>query len=100
MSTESLPEIIAHEETDLDPGWKVLVHNDDVTPFDFVTVVLRSIFQLSPEIAEHVTLTAHFRGIALVVVLPKTEAEKRVAKAHMAARLEGYPLTFSMEPDE
>jgi len=45
-------------------------------------------------------LTAHIKGIALVMVRPKSEAEKLVQKAHLAARLEGFPLTFSTESEE
>jgi ATP-dependent Clp protease adaptor protein ClpS len=84
----------------LEPPWRVIIHNDDVTPFDFVIQVLRSIFKLSGEIAEHVTLTAHLTGKAHVVTRPRREAETLVAKAHFAARLEDYPLTLTLEPEE
>jgi ATP-dependent Clp protease adapter protein ClpS len=43
--------------------------------------------------------TAHYRGEAVVQILPKSEAEKRINKAHFAAGLESYPLHFSMEPE-
>lgn len=87
------------QEAAEEPPYRVLVHNDDVTPYDFVVAVLIRIFQLTPIIAEHITYLAHRKGVALVVVLPKTEAERRVGKAHFAARLEGYPLTFTVEPE-
>jgi ATP-dependent Clp protease adaptor protein ClpS len=91
---------IATEQTEfLEPLWHVYVHNDDVTPFDFVLVILQRIFELNPLEAEHVTYVAHTSGIAYVATLPKTEAEKRVGKAHFAASLEGYPLTFTIEPE-
>lgn len=77
---------------------KVLIHNDDVTPMDFVVIILQRIFQLSPLEAEHVMIVAHFNGLALVATLPLSEAKKRVAKAHFAAQLEGYPLLFTIEP--
>ena len=87
-------------ESEHEPRYRILIHNDDVTPFLFVMTVLRSVFKLSREIAEHVTLTAHIQGIALVMVRPKAEADALVKKAHLAARLEGFPLTFSIEPEE
>ena len=77
---------------------KVLIHNDDVTPMDFVVIILQRIFQLSPLEAEHVMITAHFNGLALVATLPLSDAKKRVGKAHFAAQLEGYPLLFTIEP--
>ncbi len=87
-------------ESEYESRYRILIHNDDVTPFPFVMTVLRSVFKLSREIADHVTLTAHIQGIALVMVRPKAEAEMLVKKAHLAARLEGFPLTFSIEPEE
>ena len=86
-------------ETTLDPLWRVLIHNDDETPYDFVIAILIRIFNLTPIIAEHITWLAHNNGLALVTTLPKNEAENRVSKAHFAAQLEGFPLTFSLEPE-
>ncbi len=88
------------QEAAEEPPYRVLIHNDDVTPYDFVVAILIRIFELTPIIAEHITYLAHHKGIALVAVLPKTEAEKRVGKAHFAARLEGFPLTFTVEPED
>ena len=65
---------------------------------DFVVIILQRIFQLAPLEAEHVMITAHFNGLALVATLPESEAKKRVGKAHFAAQLEGYPLMFTIEP--
>jgi ATP-dependent Clp protease adaptor protein ClpS len=76
---------------------KVIIHNDEITPMDFVVVILQRIFQLLPLEAEHVMVTAHFNGLALVATLPLSEAKKRVGKAHFAAQLEGYPLQFTIE---
>ena len=102
MSTDTLTEIQKSTELDSEheARYRILIHNDDVTPFDFVIMVLLRVFKLSGEIAEHVTMTAHIKGVALVMVRPKAEAENLIVKAHMAARLEGFPLTFSIEPDE
>jgi len=82
-----------------EPNGRVLIHNDDVTPMDFVVVVLTRIFELSVPEAEVIMLTAHLKGIAFVVTLPLPEAKKRVGKAHFAAGLEGYPLHFTIETE-
>jgi ATP-dependent Clp protease adaptor protein ClpS len=92
-------EIIEEAETELEPLYRVIIHNDDVTPMDFVVHVLTSIFVLSQPGAMDVMLVAHYTGAAYVQTLPKTEAEKRINKAHFAAGLEGYPLHFSMEKE-
>jgi ATP-dependent Clp protease adaptor protein ClpS len=100
--TRVAPEIEEAEDTkqeeSLEPLFRILVHNDDVTPFDFVISVLMRFFQLDSGDAERVTWTAHNSGMALVAVLPLKEAQRRVGRAHFAATLEGYPLTFTIEP--
>ena len=88
------------QQAEKEPPYRVLIHNDEVTPYDFVVAILIRIFQLTPIIAEHITYLAHNKGVALVTVLPKSEAQRRVGKAHFAARLEGFPLTFTIEPEE
>lgn len=103
---------VAHDierdvETDLDkstdeaeePRAKVLIHNDDVTPMEFVVIILQRIFELTSFQAEHVMFVAHYTGMAYVCTLPLSEAQKRVGKAHFAAQLEGYPLLFTIEPE-
>ena len=98
---QTTPEIIENQEqeTELEPLYRVIIHNDDVTPMDFVVHVLMTIFYLDNPDAVDVMLTAHISGMAYVQTLPKSEAEKRINKAHFAAGLEGYPLHFSMEPE-
>jgi ATP-dependent Clp protease adaptor protein ClpS len=101
MKLQAIPKIRIIEETrtELEPLYRVIIHNDDVTPMDFVVNVLKSIFLLNQPDAVEVMLTAHYKGAAHVQTLPKSEAEKRINKAHFAAGLEGYPLHFSMEPE-
>jgi ATP-dependent Clp protease adaptor protein ClpS len=103
MTAPALPEIQIiedqEEETELEPLYRVLIHNDDVTPMDFVVHVLKTIFYLSNPRAFEIMLIAHVTGLAYVQTLPRSEAEKRINKAHFAAGLEGYPLHFSMEPE-
>ncbi len=85
-------------EVAVEGKWKIFIHNDDVTPYDFVILVLRRIFRLSSELAEHVTMQAHTQGIAPVCTRPRSEAERLITEAHTASRVNGYPLTFTMEP--
>lgn len=103
MTVKIAPEIHIiedqEEETELEPLYRVLIHNDDVTPMDFVVYVLKTFFYLSNPRATEVMLAAHFSGMAYVQTLPKSEAEKRINQSHFAAGLEGYPLHFSMEAE-
>jgi ATP-dependent Clp protease adapter protein ClpS len=54
---------------------------------------------LSEEIAEHVANTAHSEGQAVVVVRPRDEAERLAKVARARARLDGFPLMFSLEQE-
>lgn len=100
--TEIAPNPVLDDEKEaiIEPLYRILIHNDDVTPVDYVIRILKRVFMLSQEIAEHITETAHFEGVAVVLIRPKPEAEKLTGIARNLARADGYPLTFSIEPDE
>jgi ATP-dependent Clp protease adaptor protein ClpS len=95
------PEKIEKEEqrTEEEPLYRVIIHNDDITPMDFVIHILITIFFIPNPNAMTIMYTAHLNGAAHVQTLPRTEAERRINKAHFAARLKSYPLKFSMEPE-
>lgn len=78
---------------------RVIIHNDEVTPYEFVIIVLRRFFGIALPEAEQITYTAHTQGQALVTLLPLKEAQKQVGQAHFAASLEGFPLLFTIEPE-
>ncbi|MSR62100.1 MAG: ATP-dependent Clp protease adaptor ClpS [Planctomycetes bacterium] len=84
--------------TQLAPRWKVIVHDDPVTTFDFVLGVLRRVFAKPPGEARRITREAHDTGSALVDVLALEQAEFRRDQAHSLARAEGFPLTLTLEP--
>ncbi len=95
IEVESPPD----QQVELDPPYKVLLHNDDVTSYDFVLQMLRAVFHLPGADAEAVTWEAHTQGIAYVMTLPREEAKHRVGQAHDMARAAGYPLTLTIEPE-
>jgi ATP-dependent Clp protease adaptor protein ClpS len=101
LPIQTLPEIRETEKEDtlLEPPYRVIIHNDDVTPMDFVMKILQTVFLLEGLRALQVMYTAHFHGEAHVQTLPKGEAVKRVGIAQMTARLNRYPLKFTIEPE-
>ena len=92
-------QILEETETELEPLYKVIIHNDNITPMDFVIQVLKNHFYLSNDKAADIMFAAHVYGTAYVQTLPKSEAEKRINKAHFEANNAGYPLKFTMEPE-
>ncbi len=83
---------------DLNPDYHVILHNDEVTPMDFVMAILMRVFPHSLEAAARLMLEAHQTGSAVVATLPREVAELRVDQVHNLARPRGYPLTCSIEP--
>ena len=98
---DTLLDPVVRDDKDVreEPLYRILIHNDDVTPFDYVIRMLKRVFMLSQELAEHIAETAHDEGVAIVMIRPKPEAEKLIGIARTHARADGYPLMFSMEPD-
>jgi ATP-dependent Clp protease adaptor protein ClpS len=92
-------EIIEETETELEPLYRVIIHNDQVTPMDFVVHILKNHYYLSNNKAADIMFAAHIYGTAYVQTLARSEAEKRINKAHFEANNAGYPLKFSMEPE-
>jgi len=87
------------ERPEQESPWAVFIHNDDVTPMDFVVHILITVFQLPRPNAEQVMYSAHLNGKAYVQTLPNSEARRRVGQARFAARLRSFPLEFTLEPE-
>jgi len=92
-------EIIEETEAELEPLFRVIIHNDHVTPMEFVVHVLKNHFYLSNDRATDIMFMAHVYGTAYVQTLAQSEAKRRIDKAHFDANNAGYPLHFSMEPE-
>ena len=79
---------------------KVILVNDDYTPREFVTMVLKAEFRMTEDEAYKVMITAHRRGVCVVAVFTKDVAETKATRATAAGRAKGYPLLFTTEPEE
>ena len=79
---------------------KVILVNDDYTPREFVTLVLKAEFRMTEDQAYKVMITAHRLGVCVVAVFTKDVAETKATRATDAGRAKGYPLLFTTEPEE
>jgi len=77
--------------------YKVLLHNDDYTPMEFVVDVLTKFFNKSTAQATEIMLMVHQKGIGLCGVYPYEIAETKVALVTEAAREHEFPLQCTME---
>lgn len=78
--------------------YKVLLHNDDKTTFDFVILVLVRVFHRTPQDAVEITQAIHQQGQG-IAGSPYTReiAEEKTIETISFARANGFPLTATFE---
>ena len=79
--------------------YKVLMHNDDYTPMDFVIEVLESIFHKSGQEAEEIMWTVHEKGKAVCGIYVKDIAQTKVQQVRQKAKMSGFPLLTTIEEE-
>ena len=80
--------------------YKVLLHNDDYTPMEFVVHVLERFFGLNHAQAFEIMLTVHKKGVAVVGVFSHEIAETKVGQVMDFARRHQHPLQCTMEKED
>jgi len=82
------------EQFDKEKWWRVLLHNDDIHTFEYVTSCLTRVVQhLTRRKAYNITWEAHSSGKATVACVWKSLAEQQCVK------LQQLGLTVSIAPD-
>ncbi len=104
FSQSATPDVLEEQwvlvEDAQDDLWKVIAHDDPITTMEFVIRIMVQVFKKPVIFAEAIMWQVHNEGNSVVDALPKSEAEFRVRKATAAARLEGFPFRFTIEPAE
>ena len=78
---------------------RVIVLNDDFTTFEFVIMVMMTVFMKTMEEAEDIAETTHVNQKATVGTYTLDIARSKVAKAVNMATAEGCPLRFDILAD-
>jgi ATP-dependent Clp protease adaptor protein ClpS len=79
------------------PLYKVVLHNDDYTPMEFVVLLLEKFFGMPREKATQVMLHVHTRGKGVCGVYTKDIAETKVVQVNEYSRQNQHPLLCAME---
>ena len=79
--------------------YKVILHNDDYSTFDFVIQVLMEIFNKQNDEAISLTLKVDREGFAVVGIYPFDIAETKVNMVKWMAENQGFPLLATIEED-
>ncbi len=87
----------AEEELKEPPLYRVILHNDDYTPMEFVVIVLTEVFQHGAQSAQSLMMRVHIAGHGVVGIYPFEIAESKVMKATRIAQEHGFPLLLTLE---
>lgn len=80
------------------PLYAVILMNDDYTPREFVTQILKKHFGLDGDTAHTIMMHAHRSGEARIGAWQKDIAESKMHNAEEEAHEEGHPLRFRCHP--
>ena len=80
--------------------FKVIYHNDDFTPMEFVSWTLIAYFNKSEPEANSIMLEVHKLGAAVAGIYDYQIAESKVAEVMELAKENDYPLKITGEPTE
>ncbi len=91
--------VVTERKVDVRPPslYKVLLHNDDFTPMDFVVMVLETYFSKDRNAATEVMLAVHHKGVGVCGIFPFEIAETKVSLVMECARENEHPLQCTME---
>ncbi len=84
-------------ELDNPQKYKVLLHNDDYTPMDFVIDILMKIFHKDIDSANSIMWQVHEKGKAVCGLYVYEIATTKVQQVKIAAKANGFPLLATVE---
>ena len=79
--------------------YKVIMHNDDFTPMEFVTQILEQLFNHSTASATRIMLTIHKEGIGVAGIYSREIAETKKERVLQISRENGFPLLVTTEAE-
>ena len=99
-----MPNIKEAAKVELDlanpPMYKVILHNDDYTPMDFVIDILVKIFHKNIDEANDIMWRVHEKGRAVCGIYVLEIARTKVYQVKNVAKANGFPLLATMELDK
>lgn len=90
---------IVKEKTEPPALYKVILHNDDYTPMEFVVYILKNSFDKNEASANEIMLQVHHNGFGIAGLYSLQIAESKVGKVKKLAKQYEYPLRLSIEKE-
>jgi len=80
-------------------NYKVVLHNDDYTPMDFVAQLLIQLFHKDEITAKAITQHVHSKGRGIAGIYSREIAETKTSEVISLAQNYGHPLLADFEPE-
>jgi len=80
--------------------YKVIMHNDHFSTWEFVIDVLKRVFYKNEEEAVAITQSVHNNGSGLCGIYSHEIAVMKVQQVHSMAKANGYPLKCTIEEED
>ncbi|KXS37646.1 ATP-dependent Clp protease adapter ClpS [Modicisalibacter tunisiensis] len=87
----------ADPELEEPPRYKVVLHNDDYTPMEFVVEVLQTFFYMDHEKAVQIMMAVHTQGKATCGIYTRDIAETKSHQVNEYARECQHPLLCDID---
>jgi len=79
--------------------YKVVMHNDDYTPMDFVILILQTVFLKDFPTSKRLMLDVHKKGRGIAGIYSKEIADTKCMRSIEIAKTAGYPFLVTAEPE-
>ena len=80
------------------PLYRVILHNDDYTPMEFVVYVLQTVFNHTHEKSTQIMMAVHTKGKGVCGIFSKEIAEMMSYEVNNMAKHHNHPLLSEIEP--
>ena len=97
MSTQVITEVVEEIALKEPSKYRVILHNDDKTTFDFVIHILTEVFHKELNEATEITFRVHDAGAATAGVYTHQIAECKIGEAAALAKANNFPLKLTAE---
>lgn len=95
--TTTIERTIVDTDITIPQNWLIILHNDDVTPMNYVVALLRQVFRYDTDKAVVLMQTTHEKGQAIVGSYPYEVAEQKLSEAHQFNEMHQQTLKITME---
>jgi ATP-dependent Clp protease adaptor protein ClpS len=99
MSTDNDTVVMTTTALKRPTNWAIVLHNDDVTPMDFVVELLLHTFKMDYQQAAALMLTVHSLGKGVAGIFSYEIAEQKMAEAQTHIKLSKQQLKLTLEEE-